>query len=899
MNRQSAYRTCLIVTILILISTSALASQEENLRVVRLENGMTVVLKEDHTRPVIAVSTFFNGGGRTESDDLKGLSHYYEHIVFRGGTKQQEELETRKTFRKLGEFSGFTTNDYTAYYMVTPVENFDEAFWRYTDALMEVEVTEEKVEKDRQSVIQEFHMRINDNPSGKAWYRIWQTAFKKHPYRITTIGSEDVIRDSKVGRFRTFYEERYVPNQMFMSVVGDFEPVAVLQAIKHRFNEYRRGRESFELGVREPEQTKYRESIEQMPSELSYIHIGFKIPSALHQDYPACELLSEILSGGRGSRLQKALKVSEEIALSVWTWPEARIDPSLFLIGITAEPGMEERAIRTTLEELWRLTAEEMPGEELERAKFRHASEQRFRHESFERQAMDLCWYALMGDPTRRGLQNQIIRNSKPQEIKRVAREIFNASRCSLVVVRPQGQELKKSYEDLVARILPKKPPRKRALKGEKPTGQLQTEVPPGLKLLVNRGGAEGVTSVVALVRGGTRSEPEGQEGITSMVTRLLPRGAGDMTADDLADRFDALGFRLGRQSSHDYSEITLMCPSESLREALDLILLMLFKPRFDQDQISTIRSEMLAELESIKDSSFDATDDVFMGKIFHKTPYGRLVIGSEESLKAIDAEMLKKHHAAFFKPSNVILSVAGDAASEAVRARVVNLMDAYQDLDGAAPELPVPLAVKEPVKGKKKKERRIKEISVEREARQVTFDMGSFAVPVTHKDHLPLVLVRSILGNRLFFRYVYEEGMAYRMWTLYPNRIGSTPFYFQMGVAPENFETAKNGILESIREFLDGDLPEEEIELAKESLIQSHRLAQQRSLERARMASLYELWGFGLSYFDEYEEKLRAIPPEIIKETARVYLRPDQFILVKLGPAVPGTQDTVENNEE
>ena len=176
-----------------------------------LPNGLRLVLVEDHSKPLAGLCIFVNGGSRTESPGLSGLSHYYEHLIFRGGSARQQELEFRREMQRLGEESGgYTTNDYTCYGFTSPTANLDEALWRSVDAWMALKLTEPKVAKERQVVMEEFNQG-EDRPDYKVYFQIERLMFRDHPYKRDTIGLKDTIENSKLSTFRTFYEERYVP----------------------------------------------------------------------------------------------------------------------------------------------------------------------------------------------------------------------------------------------------------------------------------------------------------------------------------------------------------------------------------------------------------------------------------------------------------------------------------------------------------------------------------------------------------------------------------------------------------------------------------------------------------------------------------------------------------------
>jgi zinc protease len=167
-----------LLSLIIVLEVFALPGNP--VRVFYLDNGLQIIMKEQHEKNLIAVNAYVMGGSRTETPDISGLSHYYEHMIFRGGTGKQAELETRKEFMGLGTFYGFTSDDVTDYYIVTTKENLDEALWRHVDAVMNLELTQENVDQERQVVIEEYNMGW-DRPDYRVYYLMAETAYRSTP----------------------------------------------------------------------------------------------------------------------------------------------------------------------------------------------------------------------------------------------------------------------------------------------------------------------------------------------------------------------------------------------------------------------------------------------------------------------------------------------------------------------------------------------------------------------------------------------------------------------------------------------------------------------------------------------------------------------------------------------
>ncbi|HZI89395.1 MAG TPA: pitrilysin family protein, partial [Candidatus Polarisedimenticolia bacterium] len=368
----------------------------ETIRRETLPNGMRVILVENHSKPLVAVCIFVNGGSRTETPRLSGLSHYYEHLIFRGGSQKQGELEFRKQMQRIGEESGgYTTNDYTCYGFTAPRENFSEALDRSVDAWMNLKLTQEKVNKEREVVMSEFKQG-EDRPDYKVYYQIERLMFRDHPYKRDTIGLRDVIEHCTLATFKTFYAERYVPNQMILAVVGDFDASSMKGTLAKAFAPYKRGRDDFEQGLTEKPQTEFRMGVESMKTPSTWTYVGFHMPPYSDPDVPALTVLATLLGSGNSSRLYKALKERENLVTTVDAQLEVRKDPGTFLVACELPPANEAKVFGIVRDEVKKLATVPVPAAELERVKSGLQNKYAFGSERFFARAERLCSYELM-----------------------------------------------------------------------------------------------------------------------------------------------------------------------------------------------------------------------------------------------------------------------------------------------------------------------------------------------------------------------------------------------------------------------------------------------------------------------------------------------------------------------
>jgi zinc protease len=848
-------------------------------RVERLSNGLRLILKENRNKNIIALCGYINGGSRTEDDSIKGLSHYYEHIIFRGGTARQAELETRRAFQSLGDYGGYTSDDATCYYFTVPKENLTEAIRRYSDALMNFELTAEKIEKDRQSIIQEFHMSVSDKPWGLAYHNLRRAAYGGHTYKVDPLGFESVICSAQLDTFKTFYEERYVPNQITLAIVGNFESESMIDTIERAFGSYARGRDSFEPANPAMEKHDFREVGSHLETELSYFYLGFHLPPARSGDMAALTVLSRLLGSSRNARLDTALKHNEPIAHGVLGFLEIRKEGSMFTIAVDLKPEKQRRALEIIALELTRVINQPVDDDELERTKRLIENNHYSHYESFQNQAQGLCWYSVLSDVYDMERWLSRIRAVSSEDIQRVAAKYLRSENASLSTVAPEGETIE-SFKDL---LFEKLSPPLRQEKREKDAAKIvDFELPCGARVLFQPEPGSGRFAAIALLGGGLLIEREAEAGINNFVAQLSLRGIEGASDRDIAREMAELGMETQASSTPDYSEFSLSCAASVWRSSLKIFFEILNRPSFPEKEIEKLKNEVITDIGSIGDDNFTLTGHEFNRVIYGSHPYSRSVFGTPDSVRNLSREKLWAFHERVYCGNNLLLAIAGEVEPSLLEQELRSLTAGFRrsvDQNLFAAELEIAGDNSLLVKSNPGKFHLL-----EKDSQQVTFNWGRLTVAAADRDSLALQLATNIIAYRLFYKHVYEEGMAYRMWTLLPMRRARAPFFFQMGVAPENFQRARDGIAREVEKFLLEPVPQDEFERAKATLLQKYFLAQMTCASLTGLMAHYTFYGYEDPAQKSYPERIKAIQKEEVESAAKKHIRMEEMMLVAVG---------------
>jgi zinc protease len=844
-----------------------------------LPNGMRVLLVEDHSKPLVGICIFVNGGSRTETPGLSGLSHYYEHLIFRGGSTRQAELEFRRQMQRIGEESGgYTTNDYTCYGFTAPTENLDEALWRSADAWMNLKLTEAKVAKERDVVMGEYYQG-EDRPDYKVYYQIERLMFHDHPYKRDTIGRKEVIEGSSLATFRTFYEDRYVPNQMILTAVGDFKAEEMAAKLAKAFTPYKRGAESFEQGITEPAQTEFRMGAESMKTPSTWTYLGFHVPAYSNPDAPALTLLAAILGNGASSRLYKALKEKENLVTSVSADFEIRKDPGMFLIGAEMPPANEAKVFGIERDEIRKLAIEPVPESELSRVKSLLLNSYAFATQTFFSRAERLCLFELMSDASVERLWPSLIQGVTSEDVRRVAARYLGADEASYSVVRPKDANGGPSEADIEALL-----PAWRSGWPMSAQGGTLAAVPArretlanGVTLILKEDHAVPIVAAEAIARGGLWIETDALAGVSNMATTLLTRGAGGLSAQQISDRADALGMRLDTEGTEDYASVTMQAPAGSFDKAWDLYKEVLLHPTFPSDQVAKVRQDLIRQVQSLGDRPFEYTNVQFAKAIYKNAPYRRPVTGDEASLAKIQIADLRKAYETMFCGENLVIAVVGDFDADKFLETAKRSLGSMRR--GAAVEA-----------GDVRDEapKTAQAIFDKKEQEQVTYNTGWLGCSVRDADYVPLRVGVSLIGDKLFFKYVYEKGVAYRSWFYMNLRLGQATMQNEMGVTPANFPMASSGVLDDVTQAVRGPLTQAQVQTAVDKTLSRFYLGAQEASGVASRLSYYEASGLGYQYAERYPELLKNVTVAQVAAALKKYIDPAAYTRVAVGEEPP-----------
>ena len=398
-----------------------------------LDNGLRIVHSEDKNTQMVALNVLYNVGARDEHPNHTGFAHLFEHLMF-GGSVNIPDYDTHVQ-NAGGENNAWTNNDITNYYITLPRQNVETGFWLESDRMLSLDFNEKSLEVQRHVVVEEFKQRNLNQPYGDVGHLVRGLVYKVHPYQWPTIGKEPAhIEDATLDEVKDFFFRFYAPNNAILAVTGNISFEDTVALAEKWFGPIpRRDVNPRNLPV-ELQQTEERRLTVERNVPVDALHLVFHKCDRLHPDYYVFDMLSDLLSAGRSSRLIQHLVVERQVFGSIDAYISGSIDTGMFYVVGKLAPGISlEEAEAAVWQELEAMKTEDIAEEELEKVKNRYESEQIFSNINYLNVATNLAFFELIGRAEDINHEVEKYRAVTADRIKEVAKRTFVRENCSVL----------------------------------------------------------------------------------------------------------------------------------------------------------------------------------------------------------------------------------------------------------------------------------------------------------------------------------------------------------------------------------------------------------------------------------------------------------------------------------
>ncbi|HSJ25510.1 MAG TPA: insulinase family protein [Longimicrobiales bacterium] len=876
----------------------------------QLDNGLTVIVREDHRAPVVAVVTHVRAGYFDEPDHLVGISHVLEHMYFKGTARRPPGRIAQETKEAGGYLNAGTIYDRTSYYTVLPAAALEQALDIQADALQHSVIDEDELRRELQVIIQEAKRKL-DNPDAFAQESLFASMFDMHRIRRWRIGTEDMLAGFTRDDVHGFYRRFYRAGNTTLVIAGDVAADTAFALAERYYGGMDGGSVEGDRGDEEPAShgMRYRELDGDIGQTL--VEWGWRTPGTLHDDTPALDVLAVALGQGRASRLYRHVRDAGLVsAISSYNYTPTVL--GIFGIGAELKPDDTEAALQRTAAVLHDVAHEGLDAEEAARS--RNVIEARMlrRMETMEGQANLLADWQALGDWRLADDYLRRVLAVTPADLQRVARRYLDPDAGTLLLYRPAsaapfasdvgmarqrvfggapvGPDDAQSPADATPDGEPLRdgepvsgagPTSQPAAAGSRPLPRLEpAQVEDGVRFYdLAAGGArlalkqrDGVplVSVALYCRGGTVTETDGSRGLTGLMARTSMKGTRRRSGHQLAAATEALGASIGPGAGADLLDWSVSLPSRHFERGLDLLLEAALEPTFPGAEAERERKLALADLEQVRDDMQQYPLRLALSEAFAGHAYGTSLEALEEGLRSAELASLHDWHRQRVLQAAPHVFVVGDVPDPDVAAALIaaRLRDRLEAGRGFAPQTPGWNAGAERV--------------VERDKAQTAIALAFPGPPRNHPDVYPMQVLSSAisgLGGRLFEELRSRRSLAYAVSAMpLPRWLGGA-YLAYIGTAPDREAEARAELTAELLRSATEPLPEDELERARRYMIGTWQIRQQTNSSQLGDLAGALLLGEGLAELREHEARIRAVDAAAVQQAARRWLREDQVV--------------------
>jgi zinc protease len=857
----------------------------------RLTNGVTVIHEALHTSRVVAFQIWVQVGSADEGPEEAGLAHLHEHMLFKGTATRGPGEVARDIEAHGGEVNAWTSFDHTVYHVVMASDFARVGLSVLADAVRAPAFDREELAREVEVVVEEIK-RAEDTPSRRASRDVFSTSFLSHPYRLPVLGTQESVRSVTREKITDFYRRHYLPSAMVLVAVGDVEQAPLLSWAEELLGgDWGRGAALPRKRAVEAPRTQRRFLLRPDDVKEAHLHLSFAAPAVDHEDVPALDVLAMLAGQGESSRLQRAVKREQRLVNDISAYAYTPMDPGLFGVGFTARGPEALKALRATSEVLSGLVKTPCSAGELQTLKAHVESDAVYQRETVQGLARKLGFYETsLGGFEAEARYLTKVEALTPEAVQAVAKKTLDADTLVLTALLPPDGLF--SEADATAALqagftspratpttrppIPAGVPRPAHIRTAEVSPVQVHKLPGGATLLVREEHAVPLVALRGVFVAGTRAETDADNGVTSLVARLLNRGTLSRTAEEVAQEADALSGSLGGAAGRNSISLQGEFLSRHLERAFALFADCLLAPAFAEEEVARERDLQLQDILAKEDRPTSLAFDLFARTLYQKHPYRLPVAGERTSVEHLDATAARAYHQRFLQPGGLTLAVIGDVRAEEVLRLAEKAFGGGKGVPASlhvAPEPPLT-------------ERRRSLLTLPRA--QANLVLGFAGLRVDEEDRHALNVLTTVLsgqGGRLFIELRDKRSMAYSVSCMSVEGVDRGYVCAYIGTSPDKKDAALAGIEAELLRMKDEPVTLAELDRARAHLIGSHEIGLQRNSARAALLALDSAYGLGLENFLHFAERVRAVTAKDVQRVAVRLLDMEKSALAVVGP--------------
>jgi len=848
-----------------------------------LDNGLTLIVHEDHKAPIVAVNVWYHVGSKNEKPGKTGFAHLFEHLMFNGSENYDDDYFG--PFDRVGatDMNGTTNDDRTNYFQNVPKNALDLALFMESDRMGHLlgAIDQEKLDEQR-GVVQNEKRQGENQPYGKVFRLLTEESYPhEHPYSWSTIGSMEDLDAATLEDVREWFRTYYGAANATIAVAGDVDPQDVLARVERYFGDIPSGppveRQQDWIAARTGEHRFVSE--DRVPQ--GRVIFAWNVPGVGSADGDHLDLVSTILATGKTSPLYKRLVYEDRIATDVASFVWLREIGGMFVVWATAAPGHSLADVERVLqEELQAFVARGPDARELKMAQMLYRSQ-------FVRGVERIGGFGgksdilarsdvYGGSPDAYKTSLARVASATPADLAAAARRWLTDGRL-VMEVRPFP-----SYETTASAVDRSQLPQA----GEPPAARFpelqRAKLSNGLTLVLAERHAVPVVQLDLLLDAGYAADQFADEGTASLAMSMIDEGTTSRSALEISDELALLGAELDTGSNLDLSSVSLSALRENLDASLDVFADVVLNPAFDEEEFGRLKQQQLAAIQREK-----VTPRSMALRVFPRLLYGQghaygipfTGSGTEESVEALTRDALHAFHQTWFKPNHAVLVIVGDTTLAEIQPRLEARFGGWEP--GEVPSKN--LAHVEPGDASAV-------YLVDRpDSLQSILFAGHLAPPTANPDEIPIEAMNEVLGGsfsaRINMNLREDKHWAYGAHSFFVDARGQRPFIVYAPVQTDKTVDSMREIQKELTDIL-GPRPPSPVERDRAVDKLTLTLPGRWETSGAVSRSIASMVRFGLpdDYWEHYGSEMRSQTVDSIRRAAREVLHPDRLTWVVVG---------------
>ncbi|MDR2017532.1 MAG: insulinase family protein [Syntrophobacterales bacterium] len=820
-----------------------------------VDDRLACVFEQRKGTGVVAVQIWVKAGSRNEAAEQAGITHFIEHLIFKGTEKVKANEMASRIESLGGSINAFTSYDNTVYHIVVPKQAFEEGLDLLVDAVYNPAFPEDEVEKENKVVLEEIKMG-EDDPQRKLFQELFAIAYDGKPYGRPIIGYEETVKNISRDDIGQYFKTHYKPENMVAVIVGDFDEEAAKVFLKKSLQKKKdQVQTSPESDATASGKGGKKIAIIEKDVREGYLAISYPIPPVVHPDTPALEVLGAILGAGESSRLQEQLKNRQGIVPNVGTYFFSPRDGGLMVVYATFQGNDYGSIVNAVDKEIKRLLEENTGEWELTKARNMIEASYIYGAETVQGRARQIGNFMTMtGNADFIDRYLKAINKVTAADVKRVLEKYLTDQEKRLVALLPKNSS--------------------------NPTNPNTFQLENGLTYTINRNTASPSLAFRIGFVGGLKEEPSGKNGVFNLISKMLLKGTRDKDVHAIAKEIDLLAGSISPYTGRNVFGLSGIFLSKDMKKALALLQEILVSSEFKEKEMKTAKEEIHSEIRQRDDDPISGVFRKFNETMYTGHPYGKDPIGTEEDVEGLTLAELKDFYGKYVSPENAVLAISGDMDEKELKGLVEQLFSGWKGkghtLRKVIPELPSDRVVQ-----------------VKKDMMQTHLVFGFYGPGLIDEDRYAVEVMAAVLsgmGGRIHKILREEKPYAYAL-TFFNQMVyeaGTMGIY--IGTDGRHVKEVEDIVRAEIWRLRTEGFTDQEVSDAKRYITGNHYIRKQSNGSISTDMCLDAMYGMKAGFFKEWPSFIERVKKEDVDNAAKKYLDLDKMVQITYGASVVST---------